>query len=412
MSAQMLDASQLDETPMAQQIRLLLQVALLLFIVTVAIGILNGTDLVDFSHQELMTHVHAGTLGWITLATMAGSLWLFGAGSFPQSQQDVGRLLATLAMIFVPLYVLAFFTTTGYLRPAAGAATMLVFFVFFAWVGGRIRHVELSVPHLGILAAVASSAVGAVLGVLLGLQIASGEKIFPTGGEDSHPAMMVVGFLVPVGMALSEWGLRYGKPALPLTTAGKFQIGLPFVGGLLVMIGLLLDATPLIGLSLPFEIIGIVIYLRRLWPDLRSIDWINGAQERFSAFSAIALPLDIAWITYIIVRFEGDVDLAPIGYILALDHLMFIGVVTNSVFALMSLASARRRDVLPWADSVFLFLTSIPLAIFWVGLVADSSILKQIATPVMGTSILLAILTFSVRLQLSRTEPPVTASVP
>ena len=404
MSAQLLGSTTLDDTPMAPQIRLLLQVALVLFIITVAIGILNGTDLVDFSHEELMTHVHAGTLGWITLTAMAGSMWLFGSGNFPQRQRDLGRWLATLAMVFVPLYVLAFFTTTGYLRPAAGSATMLVFFVFFGWVAARISQVELSVPHLGILAAVASSAIGAVLGVLLGIQVASGEKIFPTDGEDAHPAMMVVGFLVPVGMALSEWGLRYGKAALPLTLAGKFQIGLPFVGGLLVMSGILLDATPLIGLSLPFEIIGIIIYLRRLWPDLRSVNWIRGAQERFSALSAVALPLDIIWLAYIIIRYEGDVDLAPEGYVLALDHLLFIGVVTNAAFALTTVASVKRADVLPWADSIFLACTSVPLAIFWIGLVADSAILKQIATPIMGASILLAILTFSLRLQLSRSE--------
>jgi hypothetical protein len=396
--------TQLDDAPLASEIRLLLQVALLLFIVTVAIGILNGTDLVDFNRKELLTHVHAGTLGWITLTAMAGSMWLFGSGEFPEGHRTLGRQLATLAMVAVPLYVLAFIATTGYVRPVVGAFAMVVFFVFFGWVGARIRHVELSVPHLGILAAVASSAIGAVLGVLLGVQIASGEKIFPTDGEDAHPAMMVVGFLVPIGMALSEWGLRYGKAALPLTTAGKLQIGLPFVGGLLVMIGILLDAAPLIGLSLPFEIIGIIIYLRRLWPDLSSIDWIGGAQERFSALSAVALPLDIAWITYLIIRYEGDLDAAPTRYILALDHLLFIGVVTNAVFALMTIASVKRADVLPWADSVFLFFTTVPLAIFWIGLVADSSVLKQIATPIMGASILLAILTFSLRLYLSRSE--------
>jgi len=401
---------QIDEAPLAPQIRLLLQVALVLFVVTVVIGILNGTDLVDFSHEEILTHVHAGTLGWITLATMAGSLWLFGSGTFPESQQNLARTLATLAMVSVPLYVLIFFTTTGYLRPAVGAATMLVFFAFFGWVAARIRHVELTVPHLGILAAVASSAIGAVLGVLLGLQVAAGEQIFPEGGEDSHPAMMVVGFLVPVGMALSEWGLRFGKESLPVTKAAKFQIGLPFVGGILVMIGILLDAAPLIGLSLPFEIIGIIIYLRRLWPDLRSIDWIGGAQERFSAVSAVILPLTVTWLTYMIIRFEGDIDLAPNGYILALDHMIFIGVVTNAVFALVTLASARRSDVLPWAASVFLVGVSVPLVLFWIGLVADSPILKQIATPIMGASILLAILTFSLRLQLSRSEETTAAT--
>ena len=65
----------LNDAPMASEIRLLLQAALALFVITVVIGILNGTDLVDFSHAKLLTHVHAGTLGWITLSALAGSLW-------------------------------------------------------------------------------------------------------------------------------------------------------------------------------------------------------------------------------------------------------------------------------------------------------------------------------------------------
>jgi hypothetical protein len=405
-------SGRLADAQLASQVRMLLQAALLLFIITVVIGILNGTDLVDFTHKQLMTHVHAGTLGWITLAAMAGSMWLFGSGRATEGQLQAGRLVAGLATLIVPLYVLAFFTTQGYARPAMGVATAAVFFLFFGWVATRIRDVELTVPHLGILAAVTSSAVGAILGVLLGLQLASGTKFLPEDGEDAHPAMMVIGFLVPIGMSLSELALRAGKDALPVGRSGQLQIALPFVGGILVMLGILLDATPLLGLSLPFEIVGILIYLKRLWPDLRNVNWLGGAQERFCALTAISLPLDIAWVTYLIVHYEGDLDLAPDGYILALDHLMFIGVVTNAVFALMTIASVERRHVLPWADGLIVLGTSVPLAIFVIGLIADESVLKQIGTPFMGVAILLGILTFTLRLQMggsSQQQAPSTA---
>ena len=36
-----------------------------IFVITVAIGILNGTDLWDPPRNTLLAHVHAGTLGWI-----------------------------------------------------------------------------------------------------------------------------------------------------------------------------------------------------------------------------------------------------------------------------------------------------------------------------------------------------------
>ncbi len=85
--------------------RALYSVALAMFVITVAIGILNGLDLVDFSPPEmrntLLTHVHAGTLGWITLAIIASAFWLAGSGD---------RTLAWTFMIIVPVYVLAFYS--------------------------------------------------------------------------------------------------------------------------------------------------------------------------------------------------------------------------------------------------------------------------------------------------------------
>jgi hypothetical protein len=143
------------------------------------------------------------------------------------------------------------------------------------------------------------------------------------------------------------------------------------------------------------------IYIKRLWPDLSSINW-TGDIGRFSAVTALALPLDILWFAYMLQKYEGDFDLAPQREILALDHLLFIGAITNSVFALMSIATFARRGLWSWADSVVLVGVNVPLALFWIGLVSDSDHMIQMATPIMGTCILLALLTFTLRLQSSR----------
>ncbi len=45
--------------------RNLFRAALVLFIITVVIGILNGIDVWDPPRNTLLTHVHAGTLGHI-----------------------------------------------------------------------------------------------------------------------------------------------------------------------------------------------------------------------------------------------------------------------------------------------------------------------------------------------------------
>ena len=47
----------------ARTARDLYLVAAAVFIVTIAIGILNGADLVEFDRNALLTHVHSGTVG-------------------------------------------------------------------------------------------------------------------------------------------------------------------------------------------------------------------------------------------------------------------------------------------------------------------------------------------------------------
>jgi hypothetical protein len=62
----------------AAETRWLYSAGLLVFVVTVSIGILNGFHFLTLPRQVLLTHVHAGTLGWITLGVFATCLWLFG----------------------------------------------------------------------------------------------------------------------------------------------------------------------------------------------------------------------------------------------------------------------------------------------------------------------------------------------
>ncbi len=401
------------ETPFAREIKMLLQVALLSFIFTVVIGILNGTDLVDFDgaqgRRTLLTHVHGGTIGWITLSVFAASLWLFGGGRISKREITVGRWLAYGAAAGVVIYLLVFLTTFNIVRPIGGAVVAAVFIAFLGWTAMRARGMELTVPHLGILAAVASSGIGAVLGVLWGIQIATGRQIFIEGGEGAHPAMMIVGFLVPVGMALSEWAFRRERLSSP-GRMGVLQIALPFIGGLSLMAGILADLLPLIMLGLPFEIVAAGIYLWRMWPDLRAVDWRHGSVERFAALSSISLVINIGYLGWLISKYADDFEATPPGQVLVLDHLMFIGVMTNAIFALTAIASSARRELWPWADGVVLVAINVGLAGFIVGLLSDEAIWKQTFTPILGGAILLGILVYTLRLRSTASATPAEAT--
>ena len=251
-------------SPYGSEVRLLLRAALLLFTLTVVVGILNGTDLVDFDRKTLLAHVHAGTLGWITMSVFAATFWLFALGDRPPEGRSYVSTLAMLAIVSITAYALAFLTTVGVIRPIVGGVVLTAIVLTFLWVLRQTPGRTLSVPHVGVLAAMTMSVAGAVLGVLLGYRLAHGSNVIPATAAEAHPAAMVVGFLVPVGMAFIEWVLDPSSLNRNATIVGWLQIILPFLGGLLAMIGLLLRITPLITLGLSFEVVGLVILAVRL----------------------------------------------------------------------------------------------------------------------------------------------------
>lgn len=398
----------LIQHPLRPYIKVLFTFALVLFVFTVVVGILNGADLVSFDQKTLLTHVHVGTLGWITMSVFASSLWLFGRNGVTGLRKGLVPVLSFVGAIAIAGYSIAFLLTTGIARPILGTITVLAILGFFVWTCIQVPTVRpLAVPHLGYLAALATSVTGGVLGVLLAVMIATGRHVLPEGGQGAHPGTMVIGFLVPVGMATIEWWLAPDRATAPATRGGWWQIGLPFAGGVAIMLGLLLAFPPLIFLSLPFEVAGIVILAKRMWPHLRALNWTEPTPGRFAAAAVVFLALDIAYIVGLVVAYEGNFDDTPPRLLLALDHLMFVGVLTNALFGLLCGATASRRGA-QWADEVVFWALQVGLVLFVAGLLADSAMPKRMGTPILGLGILFGIGTYLYRL-LAPGERSVTA---
>ncbi|HEX6945150.1 MAG TPA: hypothetical protein VF196_03085 [Casimicrobiaceae bacterium] len=381
----MSDAAIPDTHPLRAEVRLLLQLAMIVFVWTVGIGILNGSDLVDFDRKVVLSHVHAGTLGWITTSVFAASLWLFGSGA-SDGEARFARGLTRFSMVALPVFALSFAFTYGEARALLGTLALIAIVTMFGWVVARARHIELTTVHLGFLAAVATSVVGGTIGVLLATEIATGRNTVTDGGPDAHPATMVVGFLIPVGMALAEWGLRNGD----LPRAGRLgtaQIALPFIGGLMLMIGLLFDITPLPPLSVLVELAGVVIFFKRLWQPLRAVAWAEAGPARYAGAAAIAIVANIVFLNYLAGANKGDFDKVGVHQILAVDHTMFVGVLTNSIFALLVVATAGRSRWPSLDTPVFVGL-NLALLGFVVSLLAQATWLMRIATPLLGLCIL------------------------
>jgi len=381
-----------------KEIRTLFLAAMAIFLVTVVIGMLNGLDLVDFDRPTLVTHVHAGTLGWITLGIFATSLWLFGrteAGSGWLASSP--RWLSWLAIVSIALYTYAFYATSGIGRPVAGSLVFLAIAGFLLWMLGQIRRVEMTVPRLALLAAMINLVIGAIVGILIGFNQAGRLSGLPDGLFVAHPATMVVGYLILAGMAIGEWYLLPETPARE-QKLGIIQVMLPFLGGLALTVGAILDIFVLLLLNVPLEILGVLIFLWRLGPRLFRLPWLKGSGQRLAGISVLFIAVNVGLLAYLIVTYAEDFESIPPWLIFALDHAVFIGVMTNGLFAMIFLAGVSQRSVWAWSDHVLFWGMNIGLVGFVVGLITQEAAIKRIFSPIMGASILIAIAAYSLRL--------------
>jgi hypothetical protein len=394
----------------AAETRWLYSAGLLVFVVTVSIGILNGFHFLTLPRQVLLAHVHAGTLGWITLGVFATCLWLFGQElppSGPSLTSGGGRaiqVLSLLAAIGIPLYVLAFLSGNLLARAIFGVPVLVAIVVLLVWLVTRIRRVRMTVPRLAVLAAIATLVVGSTIGVLIQLELASKSQFLPEGAIGGHVTAQVVGYLVLIGMAISEWRLK-NTPGL--TWPGIIQVGLLFLGGILITIGALLNVQALLGAFIPAELAAVVIYTVRLAPQLRRIDWLAATSDRHFGLVVPYLILNLAlliWlITGVVTKVYARFELIPLWLVFAFDHTMFIGVMSNSLFGLIQQASRVGERFWPWADQVVFWGMNGGMIGFVLTLATDQRQLEKLFTPIMGGSILVGIVTYSVRLQRSRT---------
>ena len=381
----------------ADIVRRLLFVAMGLFLVTIVIGIINGLDLYEFDRNQLLTHVHSGTLGWVTLTLVAASFWLFRSGD---------RRLATSMAVLIAAYVIAFYTGFLWLRAATGVAL----FVAIAWLlvwAWRAAVATGSLPALAVALGFTTFAYGAVIGVLLQVQLASGTTIFPGGGDviGAHAGTMVFSYLVLVAMGIIEWRVR-GTTGLP--TAGLVQMGALFGGGLLLAIVQLFlpdQVQSIGGIYLLVELIAIVLFAVRVLPAAVRIDWIHASPARHLGTAAVFVVVAMGIYMYLVVSFLGDptADFETfIPILVASDHSTFVGVITNLVFALaFALAADRRSSVWPWADQLVYWLMNVGLVVFAIGLAGETVALKRVGAPIMGIGILLGLAVITMRLRSS-----------
>jgi hypothetical protein len=375
--------------------------ALSLFVITIVIGILNGLDVYDPGHDVLITHVHAGTLGWITLMVSAMALLAFSAGADVAKARTMGRLVTGA----IALYVAAFWLGDAVFdnriqRPIAGTLLLIMVIWFLAWIlRQRKAGAAMTVPQLGILLAWVSLLIGAVFGIILGLYIARGS--IPGLSDDvasslaeAHPPAMVIGFVILAGLAIAEWALR-AERTLAEDRAGLIQMWLMFGAGVLINVAFIIGSEDLLGPANLIQIAAIVIFIKRLWPQLKPASWRGAGAGVYPRLGALFLVANMVLLTYLVTQILSgafDVDNptdANMGLVIGFDHVWFIGVMTNILFGMVIMATVGNR--LETVDKLVVWGVNIGLVGFVYGLITVAAVPKQIFTPLMGTALLVGI---------------------
>lgn len=392
--------------------------ALLLFAITIIIGIVRGIDLVAFAggegafqlggkigRQLILTHLHAGTLGFITLAVVASAIRMFTEGrAVSEKTASQTKALGVTMAVTVALYIAAFVTTQGILRPIAGSLVFLAVLWLFWWVWNQTRGHALTVPQLAMLAAFFSLVVGAIFGILLGIFVSEGsipgvsDEIAPRIGE-SHPGTMIIGYLILSGIGLIEWLITDEQRTVRSNRSGAVQVAAVFLAGVMLLIGILADNFDIATLNVPLEVIGLAIFLVRMRRELAPSRWLESVPGLYGRLATLWLIAGLGILAFLIFGLASgkyaDFEDVPRGIFLSLDHFNFIGVMAMVILGIAAEATLPSEKHEWW----ILEGANIGLLLFAAGFLTETAWLERIGTPLMGASLLWGIWTYVSKLR-------------
>jgi hypothetical protein len=389
-------------------VRSAFQYGLAIFTLTALLGLANATQLFGaLDRNTLLTHLHSGTLGWITMGVIGLSIWIFGGTGM--------NMAVRVSAISTAAYVLAFWSGNFQARAVFGVTELLVI-LYWWWFAVSRGMAEgfgmIDIPKLSVIFGLTTLVFGSTLGVTVQILLGTGQTV-PSSPDlvGAHASAQTGGYLVLVAAGFIEWQLTGGGRR---GTLGLVQIALLFIGGLLLPIGFLLPLGPEAAQAVPgiatlLTLAGIVIVALRLARPALGVSWMSGGKRHI----AIAVPYLIlavilqALLVQQFIAAQGDIAKVSIGLLHALDHSYFVGLMTNALFGAILVLTADRPGAWAWADNLIFWGLNIGAAAFIVVLLTAGSgegakpftHPVSFTAPIMGLAALVGVATLLTRLQ-------------
>ncbi|HEX6206913.1 MAG TPA: hypothetical protein VF058_00995 [Actinomycetota bacterium] len=389
-------------------LRVLFTGAALLFLINIWFGFDNALTSGGIPRWQALIHLHAGSIGWITLSAIGIGIWVFTGSRVVSREYErrVGLLVWTAVLVFagyIPNFWLGFSRGDGplvALLPVFGSLAVIVLWVSAIFVLRQLRHQEVvTTVHILASAALLVAAIGATMGALLGLERVIGEFL-PIADPDRvgvHAAMMDT-YLFLVAAAIIEWAItlearRWTRPGLAQGLAWGVAATLVPLGFLLDLLDQLL---PVFGLLL---LLGLVLFLGRVaWRALAIGPGAEDPTARWAFFGTAWLLVFLGLFLYA-VSTGGEFDSLPSWFGAAFVHAGFVGMMTNLILGVLSARTRERRHVVAWGEPAALWTINLGLVLF---LTLEIAADVRIGALVMGVGVLLGVGTMLLRLGASQ----------
>jgi hypothetical protein len=388
-----------------RSLKILFMGSMLIFLINIYFGFDNSLTVGEIERWQVLIHLHGGSIGWITLSAIGIAIWI-ATGERDVDARYEGRVRALVwaaVLIFagyVPTFGLAFSRPSGFLvnlLPIFGVGAVLILWISAIFAFSQFKHQPVvTTVHFLVAGALLVAAIGATVGMLLGLERAIGQFLPLPAGADrvgAHAGMMDT-YLFLIASGIIEWATR--KEVQRWSWAGLAQALLWMVGASLVPVVFFLNiveqALPIFGIML---LLGMVIFLFRYgWRALVNLPRGSGVQS-WVFFGTLWLIIYMGLFLYAIVGTGGDFAAIPPWFFVLFAHAPFVGMMTNLLMGVIASRGQAAANLISWGEPVALWTINLGIIVF-AGLEITSDI--RLGAIVMGLGVLLGVFTMFRRL--------------